>query len=113
MKISAKISAVASLALPFVALAQQDIPPPVTDISGFIGLICTAVNWMFTFLIVLTILFIIIAAFIYLTAGGDPEKARNATSWLTYAAVAVGVAVLAKGIPLIVGSFLGAEFTGC
>ncbi len=84
-----------------------------TDISGFVGLICTVVNWLFTFLIVLTILFIIVAAFIYVTAGGDPEKVRGATGWIIYAVVAIVIAVLAKGIPLIIGSFLGASFTGC
>ncbi|MBU6500506.1 MAG: hypothetical protein KGJ89_01600 [Patescibacteria group bacterium] len=99
--------------LPVMAFAQTytslTVTSPVTSIGGFIGLICTAINWLFTFLIVLAVLFVLLAAFKYLTASGDPEKVKGASHQLIYAAVAVAVAVLAKGIPLIVGSFLGAS----
>ena len=111
-------SLVLGVALPLVAGAQttqpvQTAPQPVTSLGGFIGLICTAVNWLFSVLVVLAIVFVLIAAYKYLTASGDPEKVKGASGTLIYAAVAVAVAVLAKGIPLIVGSFLGASFTGC
>ena len=68
------------------------------------------INWIFWLLIVLTIIFVLIAAFKYLTAGGDPEKVKSAGSTLLYAAIAVVVALIAKGLPLIVSSFIGGNF---
>ena len=112
-----------ALALPVFASAQIQ-PAPVeapssisniNQITGGAGIICTAINWIFWLLIVLTIVFVLVAAFKYLTAAGDPEKVKAAGSTLLYAAIAVVVALIAKGLPLIVSSFIGGGlgFTGC
>lgn len=85
---------------------------PVTSIGGFVGLICTIAGWLFVFLVVLTVVFIILAAFNYLTASGDPEKVKNASRQLIYAAVAIVVAVLARGVPIIVATFVGGNLGG-
>src|SRR3984885_10606593 len=110
-----------SLALPVLASAQT-IPVPtapqnptnipqghLTSIQGVLNLVCVVFDWAFYFLVALAVLFIIIAAFKYLTAAGDPEKVKGAGNTLLYAAVAVGVALLARAVPLVVGSFLGAS----
>lgn len=73
-----------------------------TTVGGFVGLICRVAAWMFTFLIVLSIVFIILAAYNYLTSAGDSEKVRTAHRMIIYTAVAVVVAVIARGVPLIV-----------
>lgn len=101
-----------------VALAQIPdnapivIPGPndtgITDTNTIFQSICTILNYVFTGLIILAILFVLIAAFRYLTAGGDPEKVKTASKTLIYAAVAVAVGILAQAIPIIVGNFLGA-----
>jgi hypothetical protein len=55
-----------------------------------------------------------VAAFKYLTASGDPEKVKGAGNTLLYAAIAIGVALLARAVPLVVSSFLGATgVTSC
>ena len=72
-------------------------------------MLCTVFAWAFYFLIVLAVIFIIIAGFKYLTAAGDPEKVKSAGTMLIYTAVAIGVALLARAVPLIIGSFLGAS----
>jgi hypothetical protein len=59
---------------------------------------------MFWILISLAIIMIFWAAYIYLTAGDDTEKVHKATKTITYAAVAVIVALLAKGFPTLVTS---------
>jgi len=104
-----------SAALPFVAGAQQSAPlvSNVTNLTGFVLILCTIVNWLFTFLIILAIVMILVAAYKYLTASGDPEKVKSASHVLIYVVVAVAVAVLAKGLPLLVGSIFGATFQGC
>jgi uncharacterized membrane protein YagU involved in acid resistance len=117
---------IASLVITLAASAQsafaQDIPPAgpavnpssppqgqITSIQGILNTVCIVFDWMFYFLIALAVIFIIVAAFKYLLAGGDAEKIKGAGSTLIYAAVAVGVALLARAIPLIVASFLGAS----
>ena len=109
---------VLAMASPFMAYAQ--IPSPSAPVQGnvpqsninslqtVLNTVCIVFSWLFYFLIALAVVFIVIAAFKYLTAGGDAEKVKGAGSTLLYAAIAVGVALLARAIPLIVASFLGA-----
>lgn len=67
---------------------------------------------MFSFLIVITILFVMIAAFKYLFSKGN--KPEDIHKWLIWAAVAIVVALVAKGFPIIVSSFFtDATFVGC
>jgi Na+/glutamate symporter len=112
-----------ALGLPLLASAQQ-IPSPapggavnpspvpqgnITSLQGILNTVCIVFDWAFYFLIALAVLFIVVAAFRYLTAAGDPEKVKAAGSTLLYAAIAVAVALLARAIPLVVASFLGAQ----
>ncbi len=112
--------AILALVLPALAFAQslsQPIAPTetsvpqgqITSLQGVLQLLCTVFAWAFYFLIVLAVIFIIIAGFKYLTAAGDPEKVKAAGTMLIYTAVAIGVALLARAVPLIIGSFLGAS----
>lgn len=102
------------LVLSFVALTTYAAPEPaprapetsITSVGDVYILINQIFNILFWLLIVLAALFIIWAAFSYLTAGGDPEKVKVANQKVIYAAVAVVVAVLAKAIPTVVCSFL-------
>ena len=111
---------IVALALPLLASAQNIPPvnPPtqanvpqghITSLQGVLQTVCTVFQDLFYFLIALAVIFILVAAFRYLTAAGDPEKVKAAGSTLLYAAIAVGVALLARAIPLIVASFLGAS----
>jgi hypothetical protein len=109
-----------ALVLPALAFAQT-LPSPVaptetsvpqgqiTSLQGVLQMLCTVFAWAFYFLIVLAVIFIIIAGFKYLTAAGDPEKVKSAGIMLIYTAVAIGVALLARAVPLVIGSFLGAS----
>jgi hypothetical protein len=116
-----------SLVLPALAFAQTTITPPgsaagtanvpqanITSLQSILNDLCVVFAWAFYFLIVVAVIFVIVAAFKYLMAGGDPEKVKAAGATLLYAAVAIGVALLAKAIPLVIGSFLGASgVTSC
>jgi ACR3 family arsenite efflux pump ArsB len=75
----------------------------VSQILNIVRYVVTLVYWLF-FLI--AILFIILAAFNYLTAGGDPLKVKKASNQLIYAVVAVAVALIAWGITSIVQNAL-------
>jgi hypothetical protein len=109
-----------ALALPAFAFAQN-LPQPIapvtsnvpqgniTSLQSVLQLLCTVFSWAFYFLIVLAVIFVVIAGFRYLTAAGDPEKVKGAGTMLLYTAVAIGVALLARAVPLVIGSFLGAS----
>jgi len=103
--------------LPALALAQTPSAPP-SVLSGGIGSIgtelCVIFDWMFYFLIILAVIFIVVAAFRYLFAAGDPEKVKSAGHALIYAAVAIVVGLIAKAVPGIVSTLMGAgTITGC
>ncbi|MBI5220915.1 MAG: hypothetical protein HY978_03750 [Candidatus Liptonbacteria bacterium] len=104
--------AAASLA-PMFAFAQGPITAPntVTNLTGLTqDILCKGINWVFTFLIIIAIIFILVAAFEYLTAGGNDEKISKAHKRLIYAAVAIVVGILAKGFPYLISSFIGSSF---
>ena len=112
---------VVSLALPLLAAAQVPASPIQAPNSGINSLnsvgtsLCAITNWLFYFLILLAVIFIIVAAFKYLTAAGDPEKVKSASHELLYAAIAIVVGILAKATPSLVGSIIGQAgvTTGC
>ena len=107
------------LIFPFAALAQ--IPPPpvsapdnITNINQLLNSanVCAIVNWVFWLIIVFSIIFTLVAAFRYLTAAGNPEKVKAAGSTLLYVVIAIVVALLAKGLPTIISSFIGGGLSG-
>lgn len=98
--------------LPALALAQT--PPavptsPVANVAGVGTVLCTIFGWAFYFLVILTIIFVVFAAFRYLLAAGDPEKVKSAGHILIYAAVAIVVALVAKALPAIVATLVGSS----
>ena len=94
------------MSVPSFASAQERIPDERETLlgngpAGLVGLIKTITNWLFTFLLALAVLFIILAAYKYLISGGG-EEVGKAHKMLIYAAVAIAVAFLAKGIVFVV-----------
>ncbi len=88
--------------------------PNVTTVANVFTVLCQLLGWLFILFIILAVVFVIVAAFKYLTAGGDAEKVGTANHMLIYAVVAVVVAVLARAIPVIIANFFssgGTTFT--
>lgn len=106
------IAAAASAVLPVLASAQSLPPPPATDIGGVWTLVCRIFGYLFYALILATIFFVIMAAFKYLTAAGDPEKVKAANHQLLFAAVAIVVGILARVLPGIAASLVGVTGVG-
>ena len=72
-------------------------------------ILCNIRDWFFTFALIIGVIFVIVAAFQYMTAAGDSEKVRKAHWSLTYAAIGLAVAILAAGVPQLIGSLLGED----
>jgi hypothetical protein len=108
------IAAVAMAFMPVFAGAQ--LPPgtePSVSANRFQSLegvklfirdvVLGTLKWAFWILAAIMILY---AAFIYLTAGGDPDKVKKASHMLLYAAIAMAVALLATVLPNLVASIV-------
>ena len=80
------------------------IPAPVTNKEQLNDVLCTFIAYFFWFVITMSVIMVLWAAFTYATARDDQEKTIRARRTLTYSAVGVAVALLALGFPSIVGS---------
>lgn len=117
-----KIKKIASLAAPLlvgslttVASAQSNTPSaPITTVQQLVDLICKLFGYMFFAAVALSMVMGIYAAFTYMTAQGDSEKVSKASKTLTYVAIGIGVALLAKALPTLVADLLGGDaLTSC
>ena len=109
-------SSVALLLSPVLASAVgiQTPNPGVTNVGSLLDRICSLTDIFFTTLLILSIVFVMIAAFRYLTAGGDPEKVEGANKQILYAAVAIIIALFARSVPVVIVQFVSSStFTGC
>ena len=69
--------------------------------------VCLGLRWLFTFAILFAIVMILLAAYEYITSAGNPDKTKTATNRIIYAAIGIAVAILARTIPIMIGSILG------
>src|SRR4030042_5641565 len=113
MKKTLIISAVLISSLPLLALAitAGTIPGPSdygidasglpSDTQGLLNVLGSVVEWVYIIFFIVAVLFIIFAAFNYLTGADTPDKIKSAHSQLIYAAIAIAVALLAISFHLI------------
>jgi len=109
-KLALKLGATVVAFMPALAFAQSQSPP--TDIAttgdDLESLLETVRDWFFTIFLIVAVIFLIWAAFLYLTAAGDTEKVGKAKTALIYSIVAIGVALLAGSLTSLVANILGA-----
>ncbi len=78
----------------------------VSNPTQALGLLGAIASWMFAILLTIAVIFVLLAAFKYLTSKGG-EGVSDAHRMLLYAAVAIAVAVLARGIVSISADIAG------
>ena len=83
------------LSLPVVTLAQNNAVNIPTTLQDAVGRI---VGPLFLVLVAISIIFIIFAAYTFVTSGGDPGKTETARATLIYAIIGIVVAFLALGL---------------
>lgn len=99
---------VASFALP--AFAQITI----SNTQGAHAAICDVFTWMFWILLSVSVIMILWAAYLFVTAQDDASQVTEAKDAMLYAAVGIVVALLARGFPLVIGGVFGAQgLQGC
>jgi len=71
---------------------------PIQNTDDLIYFICKAVNYVFSVLLILSIIMVLVSAFLFLTAGGNPERVNTAKKTLLWAIAGIAITLLAKTI---------------
>ena len=79
---------------------------PITSSQQLLDVLPTIVKWVYTIFFVVAVLFILLAAFNYLTAAGNAEKVKSAHQQLMYAAIAIAIGLIAVSASVIIADFL-------
>ncbi len=95
-----------------VLAAEAETGAIPTSEQAVYNTINSVVNWLFAFLMIGAAIIIILAAYTFLTAAGDPDKTSKARSYITYALVAIIVGFLAKAVIVLVGNMLNVDTGG-
>jgi Type IV secretion system pilin len=94
--------AFAAVSIP--SILPQNISSP-SDVETAVW--CPIIGWMFWILMSIAVIMVLYAAYLYVTAGEDTEQVHRATKTITYAAVAIAVALIAVGFPNLIGTVFG------
>ena len=109
MKNLIKIGIALSLLAPLAGFAQGGITPvnPLSEQTNIITIIDRVSKWALGLLLVLAAVFIIYAAYLYLTAAGNEENVGKAKNVIIYAAIAIAVGLLSRVIVFLVRGLIG------
>ena len=100
--------------IPLLSLAEENPPPVVSNICGVIDVIAKVGRYLLFVLIALAVVFVIMAAFKYLTASGDAEAVKKANQQILYAVVAIVIGILASAVvPVVANIIIGADADTC
>lgn len=72
-----------------------------------VALIEQLTNWFFAGFMVLAVVFVVFAAWQFISSQGDPQGVGQARQKLLWSAVAIGAAVFARAIPIVIRSVVG------
>ena len=86
---------------------EGGLPLIATSGQGALDVINLLTGWLFVILSVAAVIFIVLAAFQFITAGGNAEAIIQARTKLLYAAIGIAVALVARAVPLVLMSIIG------
>ena len=95
-----------------INIATATATPPAIDAAPDVPLvrvITNVINVLFFILVSVAAIFVILGAFTILTAEGDAEKMGKGRSQITYAIVAVVLAIAAQGIIAFIEEHIAAQ----
>jgi hypothetical protein len=78
--------------------------PIITNTQGAHDQICNVFTWMFWVLIAVSVIMVMWAAYLFVTAKDDAEQITEAKKAIFYAALGIVAGLLARGFPLLVAS---------
>ncbi len=107
-KFSKKLLGVALAAGNDLKSAAQQLAQgsPISSPEKIFSILQKVVQYTYTVFFIVAVLFILIAAFNFLNAKGDPIKINSAKSQILWAIVAIVVALVSLGAAQIINSFI-------
>jgi len=107
------VSFLAGVGVSSIALAQEPLPAGFTALptrvdtgAELVTTIQALTNWFFVSFLLLAVVFVILAAFQFLSGGGDPQAVAQARQKLIWAAVAIILATMSRAIPTVVNNII-------
>lgn len=79
---------------------------PISTPQQIFSILNKILQYVYTAFFIVAVIFILVAAFNFLTAKGDPEKIKGARSQILWAVVAIAVALISVGAANIILSFV-------
>lgn len=77
----------------------------ITGPNDIFRILKNIVQYTYAIFFIVAVIFIIIAAFNFLTAQGDPEKIKGARAQILWACVAIAIALISVGAAQIIQAF--------
>jgi len=98
--------------LPFLALAQAgQVPGPlITSPTQISDIVQRALNWIAGIVMTISLVMLLWAAILFLTAGASETAHSKAKNVLIYAIVGIAVAILAFSVQPLLTTILGRNF---
>lgn len=91
------------LTIPALVFAAS--APVINTIDDIKNLIIKLTDWVFLLLAAIAVVILVWGAFEFVTSEGNPDKVKTAKDRVTFAIIALVLAILAKGMVEIVKSF--------
>ncbi|MBI2075176.1 MAG: hypothetical protein HYT82_00740 [Candidatus Harrisonbacteria bacterium] len=90
---------------PVMSFAVSELPNPQLNLDRVLSIIGTIANWIFAIFLAVAVIYILYAAYLYLK--GEEAGIEDAKKRLIAAAIAIAIALLARGVEPLVRSILG------
>jgi len=86
--------------------AADILNSPVKDVTTIQQIFINIIGWIYTVFFAVAVLFILLAAYNFVTSSGSEDKVSLAKNQLKYAVIAIVVALVASGVSVVVERFL-------
>lgn len=79
---------------------------PIQTPEQIFDILARVLQYTYTAFFIVAVIFIIIAGFNFLAAAGNPEKIKSARSQITWACIAIAIALISVGAAAIIKTFI-------
>jgi len=97
---------IVGLALPVFAQSTEVESIQISSIDDILTIISNITLWMYRILLAIVVIFVLMAAFTFLTSGDNVNNIKKAKNQILYAAIAVVIAILSFSVSTIITNVL-------
>ncbi len=78
----------------------------ISSIDDILNIINNIASWMYRILLAVAVIFVLMAAFTFLTSGDKPDSIKKAKNQILYAAIGIVIAIISFSVSTIVTNVL-------